>query len=69
MAQEKSKLETNGTMVPWALVSVGLWFATPERFTSTDGPAGVLTMVIVGLIGLFIAVALWGVFRRLFKNS
>jgi len=63
----KSNLETNGTIVLWALVSVGLWLITPERFTRTDGPGGVFTMVVVGLVGLFIAVFLWGFFKRFFR--
>ena len=68
MNQETSGLGTNGTLVLWALISIALWLITPEGFTQTDGPAGVFTMVVVGLIGLFIAVALSGVLGRLLRN-
>jgi hypothetical protein len=43
---------------------VGLWFMTPERFTSTDEPAGVVSMIVVGLAGLSISVFLSGVLMR-----
>ena len=68
MGQETSRLGTNGTLVLWMVISIALWLIAPERFTQTDGPAGVFTMVVVGLIGLFIAVALSGVIGRLLRN-
>jgi hypothetical protein len=56
-------------MVLWALVSVGLWFITPDRFTKTDGLAGVFTMVVVGVVGLFIALPFSTILKRLFGND
>ena len=69
MDSKDAKSGSNGTMVLWATISVGLWLIAPDRFTSTDGPAGVLTMVVIGLIGLFAAVGLSGVIGRMFKGE
>ncbi len=68
MKQETSSLGANGTLVLWAMISIALWLITPERFTRTDGPAGVLTMVVVGLVEIFVAVGLSGVVGRLFRS-
>lgn len=64
-----SKTEANATLVLWAIVSVGLWLITPDRFTQTDGPGGVFTMIVVGLVGLFVAVLLQGWLARLFSDD
>lgn len=69
MSDDNSRLGSNGTIVLWAVISIGLWMIAPDQFTSTDGPGGVLTMVVVGLIGLFAAVALSGVIGRMFKGK
>ena len=66
---EESKSGSNATMVLWAVISVGLWMLLPARFTSTDGPGGVFVMVVVGMIGLFAAVALSGVIGRKLKRD
>ncbi len=60
--------ETNGTLVLWTIISIGLWLITPERFTKTDGPAGVFTMIVVGLVGLFLAMFLSNVIKRFLTN-
>ncbi|MCH9697084.1 MAG: hypothetical protein K0U68_03185 [Gammaproteobacteria bacterium] len=45
-------------LIKWAVISTGLWLITPQQFTRTDGPAGVLTMVVVGIIGLFLSIVI-----------
>ena len=64
-----SKFETNATLVLWILVSVGLWLITPERFTKAEGTGPLMVMIVVGIIGLIIAVPLFGFLRRLFKGE
>lgn len=62
---DKFKFSSNLALVLWVLVSIALWLLTPSQFTKTDGPAGVFTMIVVGIIAIPISMMLWGVFKRL----
>jgi len=64
-----SKFEANATVVLWVLVSVGLWMITPERFTKAEGPGPLFVMIVVGILGLIIALPLFGLLRRLFRGD
>ena len=64
-----SKFETNATLVLWIVVSVGLWLITPDRFTKAEGTGTLMVMIVVGIVGLVIAVPLFGVLRRLLTRK
>ena len=69
LVSKPSKLESNFTMVLWAVISVLLWLITPDQFTKTEGPAGVLTMIVVAIIGLVIAVTVSHKVMQLYNND
>ena len=69
MHEKPSKLESAITLILWGAVSYALWMLLPDRFTSTDGPAGVFFLAIVGIVGMFIAVMLILLAKRLLGKS
>ena len=64
-----TKGETNLALALWVVLSIGLWLLLPGRYTTTDGPAAVVTMMVVGAITSVPALILAGKLRGIFKGG